>query len=75
MGPEDEIPIFVKIDEYKDILDTINLIKAKLREAHEILSEIQEVKAKEDGEIEQWKSTIEEVDQKISFIDKTLFGE
>jgi hypothetical protein len=75
MDPEKEIPIFVKIDEYKDILDTINMIKTKIREAKETLDEIHEIKTKEDNEIDQWKMNIEEVERRMLFIDKTLFGE
>ena len=72
---ENEIPIFVKIDEYKDILDTVNLVKGKIREAKELLTELHEIRIREDKEIDQWKANIEEVERKMMFVDKTLFGE
>jgi hypothetical protein len=71
--PKGEMPIFVKLDEYKDILDIINLIKNKMDEAKSILGKINELKNEEDSELEIWKNKLEEVERKINFVDKTLF--
>ena len=46
--PENDMPIFVKIDEYRDILDTINLIRNKIIDAKNLLDEIYDLKNKED---------------------------
>jgi len=64
--------IFVKIDEYKDVLDTINLIKKKVDDAKSILGRIERLKSDEDTEINAWKSKIEEVQQKVDAIDQSL---
>ncbi len=68
-----ETPIFVKIDEYKDILDVISLIKSKITESKTILARINELKNAEDSEIEVWTNELEEVERKIEFVDRTLF--
>ena len=68
-----DAPIFVRIDEYKDILDVIELIKAKIIDAKTTLSRINELKNAEDNEIEVWTQELEEVERKISFIDRSLF--
>lgn len=65
-------PIFVKVDEYKDILDVITLIKGKIEEAKNILGEINEIKNTEDRELETWSNELEEVERKVNFIDRTL---
>ena len=39
-----EMPVYVKIDEYKDVLDLIKMIKNKLAEAKELLSRVNELK-------------------------------
>ncbi|RLE44292.1 hypothetical protein DRJ19_00705 [Candidatus Woesearchaeota archaeon] len=67
------MPIYVKIDEYKDVLDLLNMIKNKLAEAKELLSRINELKNEEDAELELWHSGIEEIEKKIEFVDKALF--
>jgi len=68
-----EMPVYVKIDEYKDVLDLIKMIKNKLTEAKELLSRINELKNEEDAELELWHSGVEEIERKIEFVDKALF--
>ena len=64
--------LFIKIDEYKDILDIINLIQQKIRHSRELLNKIEELKAQEDTQIDEWRAAIDEVDKKMNFIDKVL---
>jgi hypothetical protein len=68
-----EAPVFIKIDEYKDVLDIIELTKGKVEEARKLIEKINELKNAEDSELEEWKSAIDEVDKRIGFVDKTLF--
>jgi len=69
----DEMPIYVRIEEYKDVLDVINMIKHKVNEAKETLGKINQLKNDEDAELERWQMDLEEVERKISHIDKALF--
>jgi len=39
-----EMPVFVKIDEYKDVLDVIDLIRNKVDQAKDIMGKINELK-------------------------------
>jgi hypothetical protein len=65
-------PIYVKVEEYKEVLDIIGLVKEKIGEADLVLNQISEIKSKEDIEIENWKSSLEDVKIKVSNIDKNL---
>lgn len=65
-------PIFVKIDEYKEILDIITLIKANIKEAKLILQNVNDLKNKEDEELEIWKTEIHDIQRKMDFMDKVL---
>ncbi len=67
-----EMPVFVKIEEYKDVLDVIELIKDKLAQANNLLGRINELKNEEDSELERWKSNLEEIERKIDDIDNSL---
>jgi hypothetical protein len=66
-------PIYVKIEDYKDIVDIMTLIRKKLQDAKGILNSINTLKNEEDSEIEQWNMNLEEIDKKIDFLDRTLF--
>ena len=65
--------VFVRIDEYKDILDIIELIKEKVKEGKTILGKINDLKNQEDSELELWRHGINDVERKLDFIDQTLF--
>jgi len=68
-----EATVFIKIEDYKDVLDVLDLIKDRLGEAKRTLSDINELKNDEDAELELWGSTLNEIEKKIEDIDRTLF--
>jgi len=69
---ETKAPVFVKIDEYKDIMDMMSLVREKLRQAKFLLDKIAELKAQEDSELATWAKELEDVESRVSAIDKTL---
>ena len=75
MQQEEGRPIFIKLDDYKDAIHTLDIIKARLRETEKILNEISNLRREEDRELENWKSDLERMKEKILYIDRKLFGE
>ncbi len=69
---ETRAPVFVKIDEYKDIVDIMTLMRDKLRQAKFLLDKIAELKAQEDSELATWAKELEDVEARVSSVDKTL---
>ena len=67
-----EAPVFVKIEDYKDIVDILELIKDKLNEAKATLGSLNELKNEEDSELERWKSALNDIERKVEHIDRTL---
>ncbi len=67
-----EMPVFVRIEEYKDVLDVMELIKNKIEQANNVLGKINELKNEEDAELEMWKTNLEEIEKKIDSIDSSL---
>jgi len=67
------MPVFVKIDDYKDVLDVVEMLKAKLQEARNIQERINGLKNEEDVELEVWRNNLEEAERKVHYIDTTLF--
>lgn len=70
---EGEAPVFVKVEDYKDVLDILELIKDKLEQAKKTLGDINELKNEEDSELDLWESTLNEVERKVHNIDRVLF--
>lgn len=70
---DETMPVFVRIEDYNEVLDVMNMVKSKIKEAKETLGKINELKNAEDSEVELWKTNLEEVERKVDFVDKTLF--
>ena len=69
---QENAQVFIKIDEYNKILETITLVKEKLDEARDILKRISELKIEEYNQLGNWDSNLEEIEKKIASVDKTL---
>lgn len=68
----ERMPVFIKIDEYEDVLNVVKTIRRKLDEAKETLLKINDLKNEEDHQIELWQTTLSEVEKKVDFIDHSL---
>ncbi|MBT4936256.1 hypothetical protein HOL21_01290 [Candidatus Woesearchaeota archaeon] len=68
----DRMPVFVKIDEYDDVLSLLRMVRTKMEEAKETLAKIHDLKNEEDHQLEVWQNTLVEVEKKIDFIDHSL---
>jgi hypothetical protein len=66
------MPVFVKIEEYKDVLEVLDLLNRKLEKAREIMDNINQLKNEEDTELDMWEKELAEVEKKLSFMTKTL---
>lgn len=65
-------PVFVKIDKYTNIADSIGQINGKIEEAKKILEKIEEIKKQEDEEIQNWKHEVATAEEKIHNIKDIL---
>jgi len=68
----ERMPVFVKVDEYDDVLNLIKLIRKKIDESKETLMKINELKNEEDHQLEMWQNNLAEVEKKIDFVEHSL---
>ena len=66
-------PVFVKVDEYKEILDVVDMIKDKMDEIRKMLQKMSDLRNHEDAEVSMWSSKIEDIDKRIGDIDRMMF--
>lgn len=69
---EKNVPVFIKLDEYKDILDIMRVIGSKLIESKETLETIRQLKDEEDSELSNWNDNLNDVHKKLEFINEIL---
>lgn len=67
------MPVFVKVDEYKEILDVLDMIKGRIKEIREVMGNINSLRNEEDSELAMWNNTVNEIEKKIEGIDKIMF--
>ena len=67
------MPVFVKVDEYKEILDVLEMIKSKIKEIRTALGDINALRNEEDAELAMWNNTMNEIEKKIDGIDRIMF--
>lgn len=68
----ERMPVFVKVEEYDNVLGLIKTIRRKVDEAKETLNTIHELKNEEDHQLEVWITNLGEVEKKIDFIEHSL---
>lgn len=71
----DGAKVFIKIEDYKDVVDIIGLIKEKIDESKSILGRLEELKNQEDSELDMWNATLENIKNRVDSIDEALFQE
>ena len=68
----ERMPVFIKIDEYNDVLLLMRTVRKKLDEAKETLLKIHDLKNEEDHQLEMWQNTLSDVEKKVDFISHSL---
>lgn len=66
-------PLFIKIDRYKETMDTIATIKDRITDCQNIMNNIEELKQEEDRQLERWRADLELIKEKLFLIDHKLF--
>ena len=65
--------VYVRVDKFKMALDGIGMIRNSLRKSDEALLKLESIKNEKDRSFDKAKSSLEDLQKKIMFIDKTLF--
>ncbi len=65
-------PVFVKVEEYKSILQLLDGIKQRLAQAKSLLATVNDLKQQEDQQLEAWARDIDDVEERLNSVDKSL---
>ena len=68
----EKMPIFVKVDEYHEVLNLMRSIRRKVDESKNTLLKIHDLKNEEDELVDQWQAGLTEVEKKLDFIEHSL---
>lgn len=65
--------LFVKVDDYNQVARVLDDIKGKMEEAKKAMNTLIELKAKEDAELQSWQEGLQQINERIHFIEETVF--
>ena len=71
--PKKRKPIFVKIETFKQILSEIRAAKVTLKESENNLTKVIELKSVADKEFDKWHGQVNEVQKRLTQVDRVLF--
>ncbi|HKL23621.1 MAG TPA: hypothetical protein VJ895_02615 [Candidatus Nanoarchaeia archaeon] len=67
-------PVFIRLDKFEESLKIFEETKEKIGEIEELLKETKELKDKEEDELSEWASEIQNTKEQIEQIDKNIFS-
>lgn len=66
-------PVFVKVDDYKELLDVLDMIKAKINEVKQTIDSLNSLREEEDSELQAWISAVNDIQSRVDDIDKMMY--
>lgn len=64
--------IFVKIEEYNEVLEMVKLVKEKIQKAQTTIEDISALKVEEEQELDKWNKNLETVTNNVEEIEQAL---
>lgn len=68
-----EKPLFVKVEKYRDVVETLKKLKARLNDADVVLGKLGQLREEEDRELAAWQNDLEKIRGQLLDIDRKLF--
>ncbi|MBS3118884.1 hypothetical protein J4417_04365 [Candidatus Woesearchaeota archaeon] len=68
----ERMPLFVKIEDYHEVLTLISTLRDKIGDAKQNIDKIHSLKNDEDTELANWGQSLEEIEKKIEVISQHL---
>ncbi|MBD3310473.1 hypothetical protein GF351_04595 [Candidatus Woesearchaeota archaeon] len=66
-------PVFVRAENYQGIINSINSIKAEMKQADDVVLRLDELEKERGNAFKRWREQLEDVQRKLIFVDKSLF--
>ena len=70
---DEEKPVFVKLEDYREVIANIEILKQKIKETEYLIDRIEEMRAQEQVELENCQGNLNKLKEKLIAIDKKLF--
>ena len=68
----EKMPIFVKVEEYDDVLNTMANLNEQIEAAKKTLTKINQLKQEEDSQLQSWQTALSEIENRLTGISQLL---
>lgn len=65
-------PLFVSVEDYKFILEGIDLVRKKILESQSAMDDLERLKTEEEKLLDEWKTRISDIEKKLEYIDRAV---
>ncbi len=65
--------VFIKIDNYREVLDLADELKQQLLAVKESYKELEDIRTEEQKELDMWKKHLQDIERQLHEVDQTLF--
>ena len=69
----ENIPIYVKVDKYKELLEVLKTINNKLAAVDKTIDKINTLKAEEDNQIQKWNDNLADIKARLEKINQAFY--
>jgi prefoldin subunit 5 len=69
----ENVPIYVKVEKYKELIETLKLINAKLSSVDKTVERINTLKAQEDAQIQAWNENLRDIRSRLEKINQAFY--
>jgi chromosome segregation ATPase len=69
----ENVPIYVKVDKYKELLDVLKAINGKLANVDKTVEKINQLKAQEDAQLGAWNENLTDIKARLDKINSSFY--
>jgi hypothetical protein len=69
----ENVPIYVKVDKYKELVDTLKAISAKIENIDRTIEKVNQLKAQEDLQLQTWSENLGDIKARMDKINKAFY--
>lgn len=73
MARETDKPLFIKIEDYRDSISSLELLRSKIKETEDYLEKLNDIRLAEEEELKKCRRNLDLIKQKLIIVDKKLF--
>ncbi len=69
----ENLPIYVKVDQYKELLDMLHAINTKLAQVDKTVEKINALKSQEDAQLKAWSDNLSDIRERLGRINDAFY--